>query len=250
MEQNKFFKYLWRINAIGLFLMLCTGIFTFVQHQIEKSDRRDRMQPEPISSLAEDPKGVEKWVLKNNMQIEGSSYKMLSLVSEYSKVKAQDRAYYATTNNVMEYNNRMAKNILFLNQKNNHSSWLFKTNNQLILECRSLTEGGNAPYYIMTNGKNPKAQLIYYTLINKDTNGDKIITTKDKKSFAVSKISSEDYKVIISDMEQIISVGYTEENNSMSLVYQKDGMAYALSFDIEKFEVIDNVGLPKVGEKI
>jgi len=250
MEENRFFKWLWRINAIGLFLLLCTGLFSFVKNQVERADRIGRMTPEPISSLAEDPKGVEKWVLKNNMQIEGSSYKMLSLVSEYSKVKAQDISYYATTNNVMEYNNRMAKNILFLNQKNNHSSWLFKTNNQLILECRSLTEGGNAPYYIMRNGKNPKAQLIYYTIINKDTNGDKIITTKDKKSFAVSKISSEGYKVIIHDIEQIISVSHMEESNSMSLVYQKDGMAYALKFDIEKFEIINNVALPKVGEKI
>jgi hypothetical protein len=35
----------------------------------------------------------------------------------------------------------------------------------------------------------------------------------------------------------------------MSLVYQKDGMGYVLRFDIEKFEVIDDVPLPKVGER-
>jgi len=242
MKENKFFKWLWRINAIALFLMLCAGLFSFVTNQVKRVDRIGRITPEPISSLAEDPKGVEKWVLESNIQIEGSSYKMLSLVSKYSKVKAQDRSYYATVNNVEHYRNLMAKNILFINQKSGQASWLFKANNQLILEYQSLVDG-----WYSQKTKEPKAKLIYYTLVNQDSDGDKIITIKDKPSFAVSKISGESYKVIVSDIERVISVDYNSKNNNMMLVYQKDGMGYALRFDIEKFEVIDDVALPKVG---
>jgi len=248
MEDNKFFKWLWRINAIGLFLILCAGLFSFLKEQVERADERDRIIHEPISSLAEDPKGVEKWVLQSYQPI-GSSYKMLSLVSEYSKVKALNQSYYATTNNVAYYRNLMAKNILFINQKNSHASWLFKTNNQLILEYQPLFEEWNEPYYSKKTSKESKTKLIYYTIVNKDSNNDKIITIKDKSNFAVSKISGEGYKVIVNDIERTISVDYNQKENSMSLVYQKDGMGYVLRFDIEKFEVIDDVALPKVGER-
>ena len=90
MEENKFFKWLWRINAMGLFLILCAGLFSFINEQIRRSHRLD-IPPEPISSLAEDPKGVEKWVLQSREEMLGTPYFMLALVSKYNKVKAKPK---------------------------------------------------------------------------------------------------------------------------------------------------------------
>jgi len=247
MEENKFFKWLWRINAIGLFLILCAGLFSFINEQIRRSHRLD-IPPEPISSLAEDPKGVEKWVLQSREEMLGTPYFMLALVSKYNKVKAKDKSYYATTNNLAYYHQNVAKNILFINSENSKASWMFKTNNQLIVQYESLLNNSRTPYYVQVERKESKAKLIYYKIIDRDTNGDKIITMEDKQSFAVSKVSGKGYKVIVRNIESIINMKYNK-NNEMYLVYQKEGMGYMLRLNIETLEVIDNIVLPKVGTK-
>ena len=211
MEENKFFKWLWRINAIGLFLILCAGLFSFINEQIRRSHRLD-IPPEPISSLAEDPKGVEKWVLQSREEMLGTPYFMLALVSKYNKVKAKDKSYYATTNNLAYYHQNVAKNILFINSENSKASWIFKTNNQLIVQYDSLLNNSRTPYYVQVERKESKAKLIYYKIIDRDTNGDKIITMEDKQSFAVSKVSGKGYKVIVRDIESIINMKYNKNN--------------------------------------
>ena len=242
-EENRFFKWLWRINAIGFFLVLCAGIYSLVEEQIRRSYRMDS-PPEPITSIAEDPKGVEKWVLRTQRQMIDSSYMMLSLVSEYSKVKAKDKAYYYSTNNVAYYHDNIAKNLLFINRENSHASWLFHSNNQLIVQHQLLI-----PYSIrLNNKKEPKAKLVYYKVIDRDTNGDKIVTMEDKQSFAVSKASGEGYKIIVRDIESIISIEQNKKGE-MYLVYQKEGMGYVLRLNVETLKVMDDVMLPKVEGK-
>ena len=178
----------------------------------------------------------------------GTPYFMLALVSKYNKVKAKDKSYYATTNNLAYYHQNVAKNILFINSENSKASWMFKTNNQLIVQYESLLNNSRTPYYVQVERKESKAKLIYYKIIDRDTNGDKIITMEDKQSFAVSKVSGKGYKVIVRDIESIINMKYNK-NNEMYLVYQKEGMGYMLRLNIETLEVIDNIVLPKVGTK-
>jgi len=244
MEQNRFFKWLWRINAIGLFFLLGAGLFSFMETQMR--DRNYDVRADPITSVAEDPRGVEKWVLGRGREVEGSDYTMVSLVSEYSKVKALDKMSYAPTNNVHMYNGNLAKNILFVDTKDNSSSWLFPTNNQLIVEYATLINGLQRPYVVHENN-NLKAKFIYYKIIDKDTTGDKIANINDKQSFAVSDVSGKNYKVILSTIERIISMNTINEKE-LHLIYQKDGVGYSLMFDIDKFETISDVVLPKVGE--
>ncbi len=251
MEQNRFFKWIWRIVAIGLLLMLLAGLYSFIRSEVERLDRHSMNKREPISSLAEDPQKVEKWVLRANPYMDAhSDYTVLSLYSQYNKVKNINQSYYATTSNVERYYNESAKNILFVNIKEGTSSWLFPTNNQLILgygsELTMLGEG--LPYYIGESIKKekPKPTFIYYKLINKDSNGDKIITESDHLSFAISDILGKNYKVLIEDIERIISMKMMNKE-TLSLIYQRDGIAHSLKLNTNNFEVISDVALPKVG---
>ena len=236
MEQNRFFKWLWRINAIGLFFLLGAGLYSFIKSEIRNLSRQEIIA-EPITSVANDPKGVEKWVLRYAIEIEGSDYTMISLISEYSKVKSVEQMKYARTNNVARYSSDLAKNILFINSKNNISSWLFHTNNQLIVECMPLVD---------YEKKQKKAKVIYYKVIDKDTTGDKIITLEDKQNFAVSDVTGKNYKVILSAIERVISMRNIDDKE-LHIVYQKDGVGHSLKYDINKFETISDVVLPKVG---
>jgi hypothetical protein len=250
MEENKFFKWIWRIVAIGLLLMIITGLYGFIRNEVKKLNRPNMDRIEPVSTLAKDPQKVEKWVLRTAPYVaDNSDYTILSLYSQYNKVKNSDRDYYATTNNVVQYHGDSLKNILFVNIKENSSSWLFPTNNQLILDydsnVRLFREGH--PYYLDTGReKVEKATFIYYKLINKDTNGDKIITEADHLNFAVSDTSGKNYRVVVEDMEIIISMK-TINKETMSLIYQKDGIAHSLQLNTNSFEIILDVVLPKVG---
>jgi hypothetical protein len=250
MEENKFFKWIWRIVAIGLLLMIITGLYGFIRNEVKKLNRPTMDRFEPVSTLAKDPQKVEKWVLRTAPYVaDNSDYTILSLYSQYNKVEGSDKNYYATTSNVEKYYRDRSKNILFVNTKENSSSWLFPTNNQLILDYQSnvhlFTEGH--PYYMDTGRKKvEKATFIYYKLINKDTNGDKIITESDHLNFAVSDTSGKNYRVVVEDMEIIISMK-TINKETMSLIYQKDGIAHSLQLNTNSFEIISDVVLPKVG---
>ena len=59
-------------------------------------------------------------------------------------------------------------------------------------------------------------------------------------------MSGKGYKIIVENIELIISVTYSK-NNEMHLLYQKEGMGYLLRLNIESLEIISNVALPKVG---
>ena len=243
MEENRFFKWLWRINAIGLFLLLCAGLFSFLSERLNRFPNVNRT---PQSTLAEDPKGVERWVLGGSEKIEETPYIMLPLISEDKRVKVKDKGMYYSSSRLY-YIDMVAKNILFINGDKSQSSWLFKTNNQLILEHRILyTVKKSRNYYLSGNNEISQAKLIYYKILDRDTNGDKIVTTDDKQNFAVSHISGKGYKIIVENIERIISVSYSKKNE-MHLLYQKEGMGYLLRLNIEDLEIISNVALPKVG---
>jgi len=252
MEENKFFKLIWRMVAIGMLIMIITGLYSFIRSEMRRVNPPYMPRVEPISTLAKDPQKVEKWVLRVAPYVaDNSDYTVLSLYSKYNKVEGSGENYYATTSNVEKYYRDRSKNILFVNTKENTSSWLFPTNNQLILDYQSnvhlFTEG--LPYYMDTDKKrDEKATFIYYKLINKDTNGDKIITEADHLNFAVSDISGKNYRVIIEDMETVISMK-TINKESMSLIYQKDGIAHSLQLNTNSFEIISDVELPKIGDK-
>jgi len=49
-------------------------------------------------------------------------------------------------------------------------------------------------------------------------------------------------------METVISMK-TINKESMSLIYQKDGIAHSLQLNTNSFEIISDIELPKVGDK-
>ena len=244
MEQNRFFKWLWRINAIGLFFLLGAGLYSFIKSEIRNHSRHEIIA-EPITSVANDPKGVEKWTLGYGQEIIGLEYIMLPLISKYSKVKMLNQMPLHKTNYYI-YNENIAKNILFVNNKDNSSHWLFPTNNQLIVEYSTLMSGTTIPYVEYDKNEIKKTKIIYYKVIDKDTTGDKAITVEDKQSFAISDVTGKNYRVVISKIDRVIYMRNIK-NRELHIVYQKDGVGHSLKFDIDKFETISDVVLPKVG---
>lgn len=72
MDENRFFKFVWRFNGIIIMvaLVLALGV---VCYNIGKELFGSRA-PQVIKNVAEDPSGQEKWRLGYPQQIEGTNY--------------------------------------------------------------------------------------------------------------------------------------------------------------------------------
>ena len=237
MEENKFFKWIWRINGLGIFIGVLAFCYFFYVNEIERNHRAESR--EVITSLAKDPKGLEKWVLEVGHKVDSSDYTLLSLVSENNKIKAVNQV---SSFRKSDYYSNSAKNILFINTKKNNFSWLFKGNDQLILRYNT-----SLSYYNRGGRENPHSPFIYYEVVDSDTNKDNFITEADKPNFSVSTISGKNYTVIIKEIEKIITMKMIDKD-TLHMVYQKAGKGYSLKLDIESFNVLSNALLPKVSE--
>jgi len=229
MKRVRFGKLIGQIGAMGLFFAItgCTGY--------------QGMPPqESIISVANDPKGIEKWMLEDTHGIVSPTHVILALVSKNREVDKAPVVYIATS----KYHYQSAKNILFIDKQNNKSSWLFSKNSQLIEEYFSFPRTDDFPF--MNNNKKSESKVIFYEVIDRDTNGDGKVTAQDNKSLALSDTSGKNYKVIVKDISRVITIKEAGKD-MLTIVYQKAGVGYSLSLHFKGFTVLSNEMLPKVG---
>jgi hypothetical protein len=196
-------------------------------------------EPEGITSVADDPRGVEKWTLQDTY-ISSKSSLILALVSDRKEV---DVPVYISQTAFMNPS-KEAKNILFVNSKNNSSSWLFKGNNQLILEFSTLSARQRYISFPMSQKKDEKA--LYYKVVNHDSNGDGKINRLDSATLAVSDMFGQNYKELVKDVSHVVLA--KEVNDNLIFVYQKAGVGYSLQLSLADFRIVSNKMLPKVGQ--
>jgi len=224
-------KYIGQIGTMGLLLAItgCTGHYQPIPTEV-------------ITSVSNDPKGIEKWVLQESYSIKSPTHVVLALVSEHGEVPRYVAAAPIIYSASSHYS-RFAKNILFVDSNNNSSRWLFKKNAQLIEESFSFPRMDYSPFM---NNKKSEAEVIFYKVIDSDTNGDGKVTSEDNTNLAVSDTAGEFYKVIVRDISRIISI--KELHRYMyTIVYQKAGVGYSMSLHQKGFTVFSNKMLPKVG---
>jgi hypothetical protein len=196
-------------------------------------------EPEGITSVADDPRGVEKWILQDTY-IASKSSLILALVSDRKEVDAPP--YISQT--AFMNPSKEAKNILFVNSKDNSSSWLFKGNHQLILEFSTLSVRHGYMPFPMSKKRDEKA--LYYKVVNHDSNGDGKITRLDSATLAVSDMMGRNYKELVKDVSRVVSA--KEVDDSLIFVYQKAGVGYSLQLSLADFRIVSNKMLPKVGQ--
>ena len=225
------------IKQINLALLLL--LTTACTHQIKPV--------EGITSVADDPRGIEKWVLQNAYSLKSSTHAILALVSENQKVPWSPTVYQVTHAPMpygSSYQRSWTKNILFINKVENNSSWLFRKNNQLIVESFTFPQNNHPPFM---HSKTVESKVILYKVINRDTNADKKINLSDNQDLAISDTAGKRYTVLVKGIGRIISMESIDEN-AMMIVYQKAGVGYSLKLSLDSFEILSDVLLPKVGE--
>ena len=228
MEENRFFKFVWRFNSLVLMFagVLTIGVLGFAGYKIYQDLTHERTVRD-IVIVAENNHIDEKWQLGRLKKIAGSPYLMIPLFSEQSYAKA----YYGKSS-------QSARNILFINTINNEKRWLLDTDDYLIVRDELLSE---KEY----DQENRPIRAILYTVVKKDTNGDKRLTSDDKIVVALSTPSGHGYKEILNEIDVFIDYQMLNKD-TMLIIYQKQGVRYSATVALAGFTISSQTEIPEI----
>ena len=238
MEDNKFFKIVWRFNSLIIMLasiavlaLVCYTFFDGYQRKINKTDI--------ITNVADDPVGDEKWQLGYAERIKGTPHFLTPLISESENVKLSGLSLSASHSYVGSSYSSPSRNILFTNGENNEQKWLFPTNDQLLIDVELLTE---SEYSCESN-----TLAILYKIVKNDTNGDNKLSKDDLSSIFMSFNDGSRYEEIISEADRLNGV-FVINAYSVLILYQRKGVGYSVTVQLHDFSISNTTELPKVGE--
>ncbi len=228
MEENKFFKLVWRFNGLVIAIagLLAIAVLIFASFEIYKSTTRDR-STRNVVNIDEDTEIKEEWRYGQLTKISGTNHLMLPLHSEQSF----DRAYFSKSSN-------STRNYLFINTETSQKKWLFDHTDYLIESTDRLGLGGY--------DSKESTIAILYNLVKIDSDHNGRLTAKDLNTVAITRADGSNYKELIKGVEFIVDQSLLNDKELL-LIYQKNRISYTSTIDLVNLEIAENEELPKVG---
>ncbi len=228
MEENKFFKLVWRFNGLVIAIagLLAIAVLIFASFEIYKSTTRDR-STRNVVNIDEDTEIKEEWRYGQLTKISGTNHLMLPLHSEQSF----NRAYFSKSSN-------STRNYLFINTETSQKKWLFDHTDYLIESTDRLRLGGY--------DSKESTIAILYNLVKIDPDHNGRLTAKDLNTVAITRADGSNYKELIKGVEFIVDQSLLNDKELL-LIYQKNGISYTSTIDLVNLEIAENEELPKVG---
>ena len=186
---------------------------------------QESKKPEPPVVTKARPE--EKRVLGYFRQVEGTSYLM-------APVSSRSKGEYGYESD------KDAHNYVFFNTANESTLTLLPNNDHLFVATVGLPEKREG------NKEAPPVQWFLYGLVKSDTDGDKELTYKDRRSLAVSDAGGGGFKEVITDVEHVY--GQTlGDANTLFVIYRKDSKKYVTRINLPSREVTSTKELPTFG---
>lgn len=231
MQENNFFRFVWRFNGLALMtagVIAIVSIFFAGFMLIKNMSASDTSTS--IINVQKETNSTQILKLGQLRSIKGSSCVIVSLTSAK---KGNSKSFGSS------YSSSSIKNYLFINNKTNTQNWLFKDNKFLIHSIVFLPEQGYS--------KNEKdVQAILYKIVKNDTNKDKKLSGRDLQTIALSKPDGTGYKEILHEIDSYIGQEYID-SETLLIMYQKKGQGFYSKINIKTLKVLVEVELPKVG---
>ncbi|BDX07519.1 hypothetical protein [Planctobacterium marinum] len=228
MEENNFFKLVWRFNGLLIAVagMLAIALLLFAAYQIFKDVTRDH-NTHNIVNIEKSAEVEESWRLGHVTHLSGHKALMIPLHSDQNF----DRGYFSKSSN-------STRNYLFINTETNSNEWLFDHTNYLIESTEQLRMGDY-------NSKDPVLAILY-SLVKLDSNSDNRLTPGDLTTVAISRPDGSGYKEILTDVAQVLGSTLLSENE-LFIIYQMNGKSLSSTLKLNSFELANTKELPKVG---
>lgn len=227
MEDNQFFIFVWRFNAI---LILVAGLLAIpaafaslasvAMHRIVKITRRNRRTINVVNvnhnDRSKSQKKFQKLQIGDFIEVDGTTYIMLQL-------------YYTQSYSAKSTSSTI--NYLFLDSETGTSKWLFANNDYLIKSFRFISETNNTNN---TGESISQVRAVLYQLMKQDTNGDGRLTNENGMTIAFTHYNGNDYQEVITGVDRFL--GYKVINaNSLLIVYKRDGIVYSAKVSLDNF---------------
>jgi hypothetical protein len=193
-----------------------------------------RVQTEGPSVTRANPK--TKRSLGGFRRVEGTQYLWATIGSE------EGRGYSYFDSSKSSYGGNVY-NYVFFDTISESTDRLFPTNDYLIV--------GTTRYPELKDGDTTAlpVQWFLYSLVKKDSNGDKEFTYEDKKTIALSDCSGKNYVEVISDVESIFGQSQ-RDSNSLIVFYNKDAKRYFSVIDLPNKKLLTTKELPSLGDDV
>lgn len=232
MKLNKFFRWIWRVNAL---LLLVGGfvILTVIAVALYPSVK-DFLRGNPVYH-ASDMVNVEEsahidseWKLGGFRPIPNTNSMMSPVYSKQEyEIGLSSKSASST------------RNYFFLNSADKTTRWLVPTNKYLFLDDSEIKE--NAA------DNNSKILAISYKLVKSDANGDGRLTQSDKQTFAISDTDGSNFTELVGDIDEFL--GNEQQNsNSLLLFYRSNSKNFLAEILISERKLIQTKELPKINE--
>jgi len=239
MESNAFFRWIWRLN--GIFILVASlAILGFIAYEFFRSLNRVLPEQPVVVNVAEDPTGREKWVLGRMERLAGTEFSMVRLISENDQVAIEKQWLVGAGSRYLDLHSGPAKNVLFVNTSLNTSHWLFPSNQQIVSSVQQFPVRN-----LYEEKPETTAKVVFYEIVENDSNGDGVKNKKDKLSLAVSKPSGQGFRVLLREFDSIIGKNLSDDGDAI-IMYQIGGIAHSMLLNLASFEIVSTKPLPKV----
>ncbi len=213
------------LGLLALSLMLVTGC------DIRKPDIPSLTTPNP--GTKDETAEKTKYVMGEFSLTNGTDYLSAPVYTDHS---GKGRIMSFASGEYGDYSSAkgdqvLVNNYVFFNRQDLSSRKLFPDNKSTILAAQQLGEAG-----IEGTGSNQKTiiknvKAVLYQVVKTDTNSDKKLDSKDKKSIAIADVNGANYRELVTGIDRVINI-HAQSKDKRIVFYQTGQDHFAVSIDI------------------
>jgi hypothetical protein len=239
-DENKFFRYLWRFNAVFLagvgIVVACGAIFSIL-------NTWQPTEPAPAGHFAPVPQSAEKqftYRLQSSGERHVVGREELIALGRWNGSPETYSLGHVSGRYVKE---TRSPNVLAVNQITVESHWIFKGYDRDIVSNDLVYEATPSPVPLAP-GQAASAIALVMTVVDADTNKDGELSEKDRQSLYIYLPGmTKAVRLLTADL--MVSRQQTASDRYL-VVYENGGSAVAATFSVPEFKLIAEKALPKV----
>ncbi len=222
MKFSRFFKNIWRFNAILIALISILILFLLVLGIYR--DRVNRVVDRGVVVVNENTNIKETFYLGKLNRIKGSEFVIVPL---YARQRT-DLGLYPDEKAIS------TRNILFADVNKGISKWLLPNNNNLISHYDPISN---------LDDKDQRVVAFLYQIISADTNQDARLTEDDALSVALSLPDSSNYRKILDNIKSVVGYELLTPDR-FAILYTKSDRAFICYVKLPEFQIVKEVSIP------
>ena len=230
---NRFFRQIWRFNAVAIMLTTVMAIpilgFLSIAVYYKATDGRGvRLNPGRCLPSR------TNWKFGKMESIGGTSYVAIPLYSAKTD-----------TDSSAEDDDKLTRNMLFIDTKGSDRHWLFDKDEYLIAEYSCITEGPEWKEDSVVKAILYSVRKNHHDCGALDSIRAYLKLGPPKVFIALSTPTGQNYKVILPGVDKLLGHKLVD-GDSIILLYEKYNAAYSASVRLSDFSIIGQSTLPRI----